>query len=655
MPRSRSPHRSSRSRSRSRAARSSRTLEESRRAVAGFGVPGRLRSLGRCCPWPNWSPAAAARCRSAGDGPAVDRRPGFAGPPRGVLRRHRGRRGAGARRPTATGSASCTFQPPPVRGRSARNGALLTVAFRREWRRVTSDRGRRGRGVGAARGDDLVSRGDARAASPEGLTPGTPAPEFELPGPAGNKSVRSIPCGPPGSQSCWCSATRAAVPAPPWPPRWPAGSDLAGEVHRRGDRERGRRSRSGRPRRARGASPSSCSASRVDRSLRRPGNPDRGPDRARRRDRGSVAAGSVQNQSRRRRRRRRPRSAHAASAPRTRCPASPARASGAGRRRLGGDERCPRPAAAGDGRDPVKLRRRAEPCEDVFDCPDHRSMRCRDGRCVCEEGSTRCDRGGHGPQVLRPAGAQGPLRGAATTRVRAPTSTSAARAYAGSSAKPDAGAATRARLVTETRSARTRVSAFGCFPCSYHGQRRCGPVCADPNVHRCCGGRLYRTGPPAGEWVCCGPARNRRFVNVMESERNCGRCDRRCPPDEFYSAAGPDELPHGAEEVGTTCIHRVRIHATAAGAAASSARGRSTPGTATKSATSTATPAAPVAARTPASTMTTAAVRHQVQAQRVLPGSASAPVRRAKPAERYRQRPPAFAHARMRSTGRTFP
>jgi thiol-disulfide isomerase/thioredoxin len=39
----------------------------------------------------------------------------------------------------------------------------------------------------------------------------------------------------------------------------------------------------------------------------------------------------------------------------------------------------------------IDPRRRAEPCQDNFDCPDPHNMRCRGGRCQCDEDLTRCD------------------------------------------------------------------------------------------------------------------------------------------------------------------------------------------------------------------------------------------------------------------------
>lgn len=210
----------------------------------------------------------------------------------------------------------------------------------------------------------------------------------------------------------------------------------------------------------------------------------------------------------------------------------------------------------------TKLHRRAEPCEDVFDCPDQRSMRCRNGRCVCEEGSTRCD-----PDE-------------ATDRKCFDLQRS--KDHCGSCNHPCTGAdhdvccegvcgefgRTRCNCSTADATAECgddEVCTCGlgvgdpceCFSCSELGERRCGNRCANPNEFRCCGDRLYRIATlPPGEWVCCGPARNRRFVNIAESERNCGRCDRRCPPDEFcYGGSCRKSCPQGLKKCGNTCIH----------------------------------------------------------------------------------------------------
>ena len=210
-----------------------------------------------------------------------------------------------------------------------------------------------------------------------------------------------------------------------------------------------------------------------------------------------------------------------------------------------------------------KLHRRAEPCEDVFDCPDHRSMRCRDGRCVCEEGSTRCD-----PQE-------------ATDRKCFDLQSH--KDHCGSCNHPCTGAdhdvccegvcgefgRTRCNCSDADSTAECvgdeicscgldPGSPCGCASCSEIGWRRCGNECGDPAIHRCCGNKLYFIADlPPGEWKCCGPATNRRLINVTESERNCGACDRRCPPDKFcFGGRCRTDCPQGLKKCGNTCIDR---------------------------------------------------------------------------------------------------
>lgn len=207
-----------------------------------------------------------------------------------------------------------------------------------------------------------------------------------------------------------------------------------------------------------------------------------------------------------------------------------------------------------------KLHRRVvEPCENVFDCPDPSPgrMSCVEGRCRCEEGLTRCD----------------------------PDEATTKRCFNLQTDEDHCGGCNRPCAADEDECCEGICGYFGftrcncdgdecgddevcgtsadgtntaCVSCATIGYRRCGNVCANPEIHRCCGNRLYQISTlPPGEWHCCGPARNRRFVNVAESERNCGRCDHRCAPDEFcFEGRCRRNCPRGLKKCGNTCADR---------------------------------------------------------------------------------------------------
>ena len=181
----------------------------------------------------------------------------------------------------------------------------------------------------------------------------------------------------------------------------------------------------------------------------------------------------------------------------------------------------------------VAAARRAEPCEDSFDCPEHRFMHCRDGRCVCEQGYTRCN-----PRE-------------ATDRRCFDLQSN--RDHCGSCNNACAGA--DHDVCCEGRCGefgRTRCDCAGepcpgehdicvtnefgtsCFPSAEFGWQRCGDECADPDTHRCCGDRLYvisELGP--GRWKCCGSRGRRRLVNIDFDPKHCGGCDDSCPQDSI--------------------------------------------------------------------------------------------------------------------------
>ena len=205
----------------------------------------------------------------------------------------------------------------------------------------------------------------------------------------------------------------------------------------------------------------------------------------------------------------------------------------------------------------VGIRRRAaEPCEDAFDCPDPGHMRCREGRCRCDEGMTRCD-----PDE-------------ATTRRCFDLERS--RDHCGSCNHPCAGdypeccegrcgefGFTRCNCAGETCPGEHDVCSASpddptnpiCFPCAMFGWRRCGNECGDPATHRCCGEKLYaKSALGPGDWRCCGPERDRRLVNVRESENNCGGCGRRCAEGKFcFEGRCRSSCPTGRRRCGNTC------------------------------------------------------------------------------------------------------
>ena len=167
--------------------------------------------------------------------------------------------------------------------------------------------------------------------------------------------------------------------------------------------------------------------------------------------------------------------------------------------------------------------------------------------------------GGHGPQVLRPADAQGPLRELQPQlRGRRPRRLLRGRLRG---VRPDPMQLQRRGLPRRARRLRRqlrRSRRLLRFPCADFGWKRCGNECADPAVHRCCGGRLYRISDlPPGEWRCCGPANRRRLVNVSESEKSRGRCGHRCARDEFcFEGRCRRSCPRGLKKCGNTCADR---------------------------------------------------------------------------------------------------
>lgn len=202
--------------------------------------------------------------------------------------------------------------------------------------------------------------------------------------------------------------------------------------------------------------------------------------------------------------------------------------------------------------------RAAEPCEDSFDCPEHVFMHCRNGRCLCEQGYTRCD-----PQE-------------ATDRKCFDLQTN--KDHCGSCNHSCTGADHDVCCEGVCGEfGRTRCDCGGvacgddevcgpddpsfspvCFNCVEYGWQRCGNECGDPATQRCCGGKLYSIASlPPGEWKCCGPASRRRLVNISESEKSCGRCDRRCAGDEFcFEGRCRRSCPRGLKKCGNTCIDR---------------------------------------------------------------------------------------------------
>ena len=203
--------------------------------------------------------------------------------------------------------------------------------------------------------------------------------------------------------------------------------------------------------------------------------------------------------------------------------------------------------------------RRAEPCEDVFDCPDPGHMRCQVGRCRCQGGLTRCD-----------------PREATTQRC---FDLQRSRDHCGGCNRPCA----------DDQCCEGRCQPFGSNRCNCGGEicdsgevcrdvlvgggsfesrcvpcpnavdgtplRQCGNSCGDPRTQRCCGDRLYETselGP--GDWRCCGPEDDRRLVNVREHERHCGGCNQPCGQGRFcYQGRCRTRCPRGLKRCGNTC------------------------------------------------------------------------------------------------------
>jgi thiol-disulfide isomerase/thioredoxin len=199
----------------------------------------------------------------------------------------------------------------------------------------------------------------------------------------------------------------------------------------------------------------------------------------------------------------------------------------------------------------------AEPCEDSFDCPEHVFMHCRDGRCRCDEGFTRCD-----PQEATDRKCFDLQRhkdhcGSCNHQCTGADHDVCCEGECGEFGQ------TRCDCAGEACPGEHDVCAedpgapgsFFCFPCADFGWKRCGNECVDPAANRCCGGRVFskaKLGP--GDWRCCGPARARRLVNVREHERNCGACGRQCAKDEFcFEGRCRTKCPRGLKRCGDTC------------------------------------------------------------------------------------------------------
>jgi hypothetical protein len=201
----------------------------------------------------------------------------------------------------------------------------------------------------------------------------------------------------------------------------------------------------------------------------------------------------------------------------------------------------------------------AEPCEDSFDCPEHRFMHCRDGRCLCEEGFTRCD-----PQEATDrkcfdlqrdkdhcGSCNHSCAGTADYDV-------CCEGVCGEFGRTRCNCDSDECVGDEICFTPGDVPGSYCISCSEIGFRRCGNECGDPTKQRCCGGRLYPIASlPPGDWKCCGPASRRRLINVSESERSCGRCNHACSRDEFcFEGRCRRSCPRGLKKCGKTCIDR---------------------------------------------------------------------------------------------------
>jgi uncharacterized membrane protein YphA (DoxX/SURF4 family) len=200
--------------------------------------------------------------------------------------------------------------------------------------------------------------------------------------------------------------------------------------------------------------------------------------------------------------------------------------------------------------------RRAERCEDVFDCPNGPGlMRCENGRCVCDEGLSRCDPEGADPRkcfdLLSNKDHCGRCNHACT----------------GAPADRDECCDGECGVRGETRchcngsecGDNEICTDFGgiilCYDCRIDDQRRCGNQCADPRTHRCCGNKLYRRDSlPPGDWRCCGPRHNRRLVNVERSPNHCGGCNKPCARGQVcYGGKCRNSCPPGRPRCGGTC------------------------------------------------------------------------------------------------------
>jgi uncharacterized membrane protein YphA (DoxX/SURF4 family) len=213
----------------------------------------------------------------------------------------------------------------------------------------------------------------------------------------------------------------------------------------------------------------------------------------------------------------------------------------------------PAQALAGIG---LRRQRRAEACEDVFDCPEHGFMRCRNGRCVCGEDpfgrpTARCD-----PEE-------------ATTQRCFSLSQSDNHCGRCNRSCPDGErccdyeCAPRGRsrcncggdFCDDNEICRTFSSGAFCDICS-EGRRPCGNKCGDPQTQRCCGERLYeqeRLGP--GNWECCRRGGHRpRLFDTDRSTSHCGGCNKPCERGELcYRGKCRKRCPPGRRRCGRTC------------------------------------------------------------------------------------------------------
>ena len=198
--------------------------------------------------------------------------------------------------------------------------------------------------------------------------------------------------------------------------------------------------------------------------------------------------------------------------------------------------------------------KRPEPCEDSFDCPEHTFMHCRDGRCVCDEGFTRCD-----PKEATDRKCFDLQR----HRDHCGSCNHDCKGDYPVCCEGECGEFNRTRCNCggvecgddEVCGPDDPSYEPGCFNCVEFGWRRCGNKCGDPATQRCCGGKLYdKASLPPGEWKCCGPASRRRLINVAESEKDCGRCGHSCPRDQFcFEGRCRTKCPRGLKKCGKTC------------------------------------------------------------------------------------------------------